>query len=208
MGCCLAKSGATSVESGLSGGCRGPSMSARRPAVRRPSVESVESMAMVDLATLRRPTLTAHVCEPLPPPPRLRPGASCSLLLAATRPRPARLSGRGEGPRRTCAPEQGAHLRAYRATSYVRGLAARRRALQLRRLHRRRAPRSRGATPRRRAGSRCRASGGSGCGPQLGEVPACRRPPDRGPKPLTLDLSQIRQTLTLGCRVPVTPFTY
>ena len=120
------------------------------------------------LATLRRPTLTAHVCEPLPPPPRLRPGASCSLLLAATRPRPARLSGRGEGPRRTCAPEQGAHLRAYRATSYVRGRAARRRALRLRRRRRRRAPRSRGATPRRRAGSRCRASGGSGCGPQPG----------------------------------------
>ena len=48
MGWCLTKSGATSVESGLSRGCRRPSMSARRPAVRRLSVESVESMAMVD----------------------------------------------------------------------------------------------------------------------------------------------------------------
>ena len=48
MGWCLTKSGATSVESGLSRGCRRPSMSARRPSVRRLSVESVESMAMVD----------------------------------------------------------------------------------------------------------------------------------------------------------------
>ena len=48
MGCCLPKFGATSVESGLSGGRRRPSMSACRLAVRRPSVESVESMAMVD----------------------------------------------------------------------------------------------------------------------------------------------------------------
>ena len=47
-GWCLTKSGATSVESGLSRGCRRPSMSARRPSVRRLSVESVESMAMVD----------------------------------------------------------------------------------------------------------------------------------------------------------------
>lgn len=48
MGWCLTKSGATSVESGLSRGCRWHSRSARRPAVRRLSVESVESMAMVD----------------------------------------------------------------------------------------------------------------------------------------------------------------
>jgi len=47
VGCCLPKYGATSVESGLSGGHQRPSMSACRPAVRRPSVESVESMAMV-----------------------------------------------------------------------------------------------------------------------------------------------------------------
>ena len=60
-----------------------------------------------------------------------------------------------------------------------------------------------------RGGGRVRAAerlAGPGAAPNRGKVPACGRPPAEGPKPLTLDLSQIRQTLTLGCRVSVTPF--
>ena len=47
-GCCLPKSGATSVESGFSRGCRWRSRSARRAVARPPSVELGESTAVGD----------------------------------------------------------------------------------------------------------------------------------------------------------------